>query len=241
MKSTRSPPAARTSGPWKRAAAPRPPIRSRQWRYRYIEGVGTNVVIEFVDTTMSGEYHMTMDPSEKDALLYVPGAGLTLYGADGPHQQDGPLQPHRWHAPRDGQSCRSPASMDEFARLEQFAKLQTAARIKFKDLEAAVSTHITFNMLPFKVQTDYIKVTDNSVLTNITMQFENRDLQFQIEERRAEGGGEYLRAHHHHVAPRRERFRGHRDRRYRRPNDAGANHQIVVYQKSFRSRPACTA
>ncbi len=27
---------------------------------------------------MSGEYHMTMDPSEKDALLYVPGAGLTL-------------------------------------------------------------------------------------------------------------------------------------------------------------------
>ena len=27
---------------------------------------------------MSGEYRMTMDPSEKDALLYVPGAGLTL-------------------------------------------------------------------------------------------------------------------------------------------------------------------
>jgi len=49
-----------------------------QWRYRYIEGVGTNIIIEFVDTTMSGEYRMTMDPSEKDALLYVPGAGLTL-------------------------------------------------------------------------------------------------------------------------------------------------------------------
>ena len=49
-----------------------------QWRYRYIEGIGTNIIIEFVDTTMSGEYHMTMDPSEKDALLYVPGAGLTM-------------------------------------------------------------------------------------------------------------------------------------------------------------------
>ena len=35
-------------------------------------------MIEFVDTTMTGEYHMTMDPSEKDALTYVPGAGLTL-------------------------------------------------------------------------------------------------------------------------------------------------------------------
>ncbi len=49
-----------------------------QWRYRYIDGIGSNIVIEFVDTTMSGEYHMTMDPSEKDALLYVPGAGLTM-------------------------------------------------------------------------------------------------------------------------------------------------------------------
>src|SRR3984957_4689713 len=49
------------------------------WRYRYIEGIGNDIMIEFVDTTMSGEYRMTMDPSEKDALLYVPGAGLTLY------------------------------------------------------------------------------------------------------------------------------------------------------------------
>src|SRR5579884_3117378 len=49
-----------------------------QWRYRYIDGIGNNIIIEFVDPTMSGEYHMTMDPSEKDALLYVPGAGLTL-------------------------------------------------------------------------------------------------------------------------------------------------------------------
>ncbi|MGP8244445.1 MAG: GWxTD domain-containing protein, partial [Bryobacteraceae bacterium] len=50
----------------------------QQWRYRYIEGIGNNVIIEFVDPTMSGEFHMTMDPSEKDALLYGPGAGLTM-------------------------------------------------------------------------------------------------------------------------------------------------------------------
>ena len=43
------------------------------WTYRYIEGVGTNIKIEFVDPTMSGEFRMTMDPSEKDALTYVPG------------------------------------------------------------------------------------------------------------------------------------------------------------------------
>src|SRR5437763_12214791 len=48
------------------------------WRYRYIEGIGNDVTVEFVDPTMTGEYHMTMDYTEKDALMYVPGAGLTL-------------------------------------------------------------------------------------------------------------------------------------------------------------------
>src|SRR6202521_360955 len=55
------------------------------WRYRYIEGIGTNVVIEFVDVTMTGEYRMTTDPQEKDALQHVPG-----YVA--PNLQTGPNQ-----------------------------------------------------------------------------------------------------------------------------------------------------
>jgi len=48
------------------------------WRWRYLEGIGENVILEFVDPSGSGEYHLTMDPSEKDALLHVPGAGLSL-------------------------------------------------------------------------------------------------------------------------------------------------------------------
>src|SRR5215469_1875519 len=53
------------------------------WRYRYIEGIGQEVIIEFVDTCMCGDYHMTIDRSEKDALLYTPNAGLTLYESMG--------------------------------------------------------------------------------------------------------------------------------------------------------------
>ncbi len=33
-----------------------------QWRYRYIEGVGKDVIIEFDDTKSTGEYKMTRDP-----------------------------------------------------------------------------------------------------------------------------------------------------------------------------------
>ena len=149
-----------------------------KWRYRYIEGISNDVNIEFVDPTMSGEYRMTMDPSEKDALLYVPNAGLTLYESmgmasktdrfnrtDGTHLGTGNMP--------------LPASMNQFERLEQFAKLQKPPAVKFKDLDAIVTSNIRYNTLPIKVRVDYIKVTDSTILTPITLQFERKDLNFQ--------------------------------------------------------------
>src|SRR5579872_2656483 len=148
------------------------------WRYRYIEGLGNNIVIEFVDTTMSGEYHMTMDPSEKDALLYVPGAGLTMA------EQMGLADKTQRFNRTDGTHLGTgtdplPVSMQEFERLEQFAKLQGAPKVKFKDLEEAVTSSIRYNALPFKVKADFIKITDSTVLAMIALQFERKDLQFQ--------------------------------------------------------------
>ena len=151
------------------------------WRYRYIEGIGNDVNIEFVDPTMTGEYHMTMDPTEKDALLYVPGAGLTLYESMGLTTKTARFQ--RTDGTHLGTgNMPLPASMDEFERLERFAKLQKPPAVKFKDLEAAVTSRITFNILPLKVQADFIKVTNSTVLTNVTIQFENKDLQFQLKD-----------------------------------------------------------
>ena len=149
-----------------------------KWRYRYIDGIGNDVNIEFVDTTMSGEYHMTMDPSEKDALLYVPGAGLTLMEQMGlANKTDRFTRTDGTHLGVGGQPL--PESMNEFERLEQFAKLQKPPAVKFKDLESAVNSTIRFNTLPFKVQADYIKVTGSTILTTVTIQFDRKDLQFQ--------------------------------------------------------------
>jgi GWxTD domain-containing protein len=151
------------------------------WRYRYIEGIGNDVNIEFVDPTMTGEYRMTMDPSEKDALLYVPNAGLTLSEQMGLTDKTARFQrTDGTHLGTDGSS--EPTTLNEFNRLEQYVKLQKPPAIKFKDLEAVINTRITFNILPMLVRVDYVRITDNSVLTNITVQFENRDMQFQAKE-----------------------------------------------------------
>jgi GWxTD domain-containing protein len=148
------------------------------WRYRYIEGIGQEVMIEFVDTCMCGDYHMTLDRSEKDALKYTPNAGLTLYEQMGMSSKasrftNGGLE----------QLGQSPFNNDlqtkEFDRLEQFAKLQAAPAVKFKDLEEVVSHKISVNLMPFDVRADFVKVTSDTVLVPVTIQIKNRDVTFQ--------------------------------------------------------------
>ncbi len=69
-----TPRAAHISGRPRKAADRPPPYPFQQWRYRHIDGVGDNIIIEFVDPTYTNEYRMTTDPTEKDALRYIPGA-----------------------------------------------------------------------------------------------------------------------------------------------------------------------
>ena len=147
------------------------------WRYRYLDNIGQEVIIEFVDTCMCGDYHMTMDRSEKDALLHVPGAGLTLY-----EQMGMASKVDRFTGGGIERLGRGPNSMDlqskQFDRLELYAKLNRPPVIKFKDLEEVVSHKINVNLMPFDVLTDYVKITSDTVLVPITLQVKNRDITF---------------------------------------------------------------
>jgi GWxTD domain-containing protein len=148
------------------------------WRYRYLEGIGENVEIEFVDPTMSGEYKLTMDPSEKDALLYVPGAGLTemesmglasktsrFNNTDGTHLAQ-PLG-------------MTPETMNEFSRLDLYAKIQQAPPVKFKDLEAVVTSRLVRDQVKFDYRWYFLRITSDTVLVPITVQIPTRQLSFQ--------------------------------------------------------------
>jgi GWxTD domain-containing protein len=168
--------------PWEEGGGTTAVYPFEKWRYRYLEGVGmqTDIVIEFVDKSMTGEYRMTMDPSEKDALLMVPGAGLTLMEQMG--LADKADRFNRTDGTRLGVgNSPLPARMNQFERLQQYADLQKAPKIKFRDLEAQVNSRILFNLLPMQARADFFPMTASTVLTSITLQFNRKDLQFKQE------------------------------------------------------------
>ena len=147
------------------------------WRYRYLEGIGQEVIIEFVDSCMCGEYRMTMDRSEKDALLMTPNAGLTLWEQMGQSNKTQRFQGGGLERLGAGPQS-SMLQAKEFDRLEQFAKLQAAPKVKFTDLEEAVNSKVILNPMPFDVRSDFVKVTSDTVLVPVTIQMKNRDITF---------------------------------------------------------------
>jgi GWxTD domain-containing protein len=148
------------------------------WHYRYLEGIGDNIDIEFVDTCMCGDYHMTIDRSEKDALKHTPGAGQTLYEQMGMAKQSdrmsGGLEQLGKGPMSEGNQSK------QFDRLDRFAKLMAPPEIKFKDMEAFMTTSKILTGPPFlfDVRTDYVKVTNDTILVPLTLQIKNSDITF---------------------------------------------------------------
>jgi GWxTD domain-containing protein len=124
-----------------------------RWRYRYVEDIGQEIVVEFVDTCMCGDYHMTMDANEKDALAHTP-MGRPLQGV--PFMN----------------------GYQQFENMERFIGMSRAPKIRFRDLYEVVSHTVNVNMVPFEVAVDFVRVTADTVLVPIAIQVKNRDITF---------------------------------------------------------------
>jgi len=152
------------------------------WRYRHIDGVGDDVIIEFVDQCMCNDYHLTIDRSEKDALKYTPNAGLTL------SEQMGLTNKADRFTQGGLEQLGTSAAMgqrnqgQDFERLEQYGNLMKPPEVKFKELDEIVSTHIRYNLMPFDVRVDFVRVTGDTVLVPVTIQVKNRDITFENKE-----------------------------------------------------------
>ena len=143
------------------------------WRYRYLEGVGENVELEFVDDCMCGNYKLAQSPNDKDALLHTPG-GATQYEQMGLSNRTDRFDPF---AANPG-TMQAMQNSHEFDKMAMLAKVQSPPPVKFKDLEEVVSHKINVNLMPFEVRTDYVKVTDDTVLVPVTLKVQNKDITF---------------------------------------------------------------
>jgi GWxTD domain-containing protein len=149
------------------------------WHYRYLEGIGENIDLEFVDTCQCGDYHFTIDRSEKDALLHVPGAGLTQYEEMSHGDKTDRFKGGGLESLGTGPMSSSNQGK-EFDRIELASKIFAPPPVKYTDLDAFITEHkvLTGPPLPFDVRTDFVKVTDTTDLVPITLQIRNRDITF---------------------------------------------------------------
>jgi GWxTD domain-containing protein len=144
------------------------------WFYRHLEGVGDGIEIEFVDPTSTGEYRIARNPNEKDAMLNIPGAGLTtaesLGLANKADRVSGISSGYSFTREQD----------NPFRRLEIITALQRPPQVKFSDLQASLSDTgvIDNNPLDFEMRVDFFRQSDDRVVTAFTVQTENKELSF---------------------------------------------------------------
>jgi GWxTD domain-containing protein len=155
-----------------------------KWWYRHIDNVGDGVELEFVDQSMSGEYRLAMSPDEKDALINVPNAGLTLAEEMGlaDKKDRAYFNPGAYNDPSSQENMYMTAKDQPFSRMERFFNVQRPPQIKFTDLKTAVSTNISYDNLAYDLKTDYIKLTPDLILVPITIELNNSELEFKREQ-----------------------------------------------------------
>ncbi len=153
------------------------------WHYRYLEGIGDNIDLEFVDSCQCGDYHYTIDRSEKDALKHTPGAGQTLYEEMGQSSKKDRFSGGGIEQLGNGPMASSQQSK-QFDRISLASKIFAPPVIKFKDLEQYIGSAQILKGPPFlfDVRTDYVKVTNDTVLMPLTLQIRNKDVTFNTKD-----------------------------------------------------------
>ena len=146
------------------------------WRYRHIEGVGQDILLEFVDDTFTNTYRLALQPEEKDAMLHMPGGGLTRMEQLGLRQKmdRSYFRPGQHNSEFSGGWRNNP-----FYRYAIFSGVQKPQAIKYRDFQQKVKVNIGYANLPFRVRSDYFKLNDQQVLVPITVEIQNTDMMFE--------------------------------------------------------------
>ncbi len=150
------------------------------WIYNFIDELGQDVEVEFVDPSWSGEYRMAMEPWEKDALLHAGGSGPTDAELEGSLSKlDRPyFNPGNYRNSRMQRQLGMRAKDMPFERIHRFFALQKNAPIENSRLKQLVETSVTYDEIPFRMGYEYLIIDERSILVPITLEFKNEDLTF---------------------------------------------------------------
>lgn len=146
------------------------------WFYRHLEGIGDGIEIEFVDPTGTGEYRIARNANEKDAMLYIPGAGQTTGELLGVENRADRI------AGRVDKTSYQREQDTPFRRLEIIAGLSRPPQVKYSDLQGMLGADAGVfdnNPLNFDIRVDFFRQSDDRVITAFTVQADNKELVFE--------------------------------------------------------------
>jgi GWxTD domain-containing protein len=122
-------------------------LPSETWNYRYLEGVGMDVAIDFVDICSCGDYRMRMPDELGDALLVIPSE---LSAIRKTHVKSVDPELYLWAA--------------------------VAPKGKFTELEEKLNSKSGLSVVPLEVSTEVTKATDITSIVHVKVSFQNRDI-----------------------------------------------------------------
>lgn len=152
------------------------------WRYNYIEGVGTEVEIEFIDPHGGNLYRFARDAQEKDMLLFHP-LGYTvaeqLIGGDKSERiitrQLGDLD-----EASDSLTGYTVRSRDmPMERLELQKRLEAPPVIQFHDLQKIVETRVHYDGIPIQVSDATFRLQKDRVTVLLSVAVPDAQLTFK--------------------------------------------------------------
>ena len=153
-----------------------------RWYYNHMPGIGSGIELEFVDASLSGEYRLALSDAEKDALLYIEGAGETLYERANLGRRSGRILAHLMGRTV-GLTEYSPGYTgrnNPFMRMERYFAVKRPPELEFHDLAVLVTTNVSYtNPLPFDQLLDTFRVTSEQVLVPVTLKVPQRELQYK--------------------------------------------------------------
>ena len=150
-----------------------------RWRYRNLEGIGSNIIIEFVDQTFTGDFKLAYHPDEKD-LMDDKGFG----GMKWAEVQGWTDRSDRWL--RHGYPMLDSSGTGDWLQVQKYfdrLRVTTATmgqtKGKYDDLKKFVRTRVSYEPLPFRLRNDQLELNGEEVLVLLTLEVPKKELNFK--------------------------------------------------------------